>query len=291
MYKPVSESASRRVRRVARHKIRSFVRELLLLPRFVRFRLSGWLLRRELFNLSSLASPEVRRKFERAGLRQFHGPESSPSPSRGLLEGKSVAIVGPCVGPDQESEINEYQFVARISHNVNSGYPHGSGTRCEIAYYAGWKLIQMNADGSLVPSLKSLALVVVRKRKLVSKLVGKEFLHRVFEACDTGLDQSFYPVKPNAIPQLVAFALTCGASRVKIFNVDLFTGHYANSYLRSSLHPRNVSLESLALHNPFTHLKYFRRLMLDPRVSVDEVLKAVLDKSSQEYAKALRGRP
>ena len=284
----LSPRLPRNLWRLARHEVRHRVRELFLLPRSLRFRLSGWLLRRKFFYLAHFASPGIRGNTR---LRKIHETDGAFVQAHQLLAGKSVAIVGPCVGPDQESEINNYELVARISHDIKSEYPLGSGTRCEVSYYAGWKLIQMEDAGSLVASLRGLKLVVVRDRKLISKMIGTEFSQRLSEARRTGLDHRFFPVKPNAIPQLVSFLLSCGASRVKIFNVDLFTGPYSNSYAKRSLHEKNVSDESLVMHNPFTHLKYFRLLMLDPRVSMDNTLEGVLRKSPREYARALRDRP
>ncbi|MGM0433329.1 MAG: hypothetical protein ACQEQ1_01585 [Pseudomonadota bacterium] len=215
-----------------------------------------------------------------------------------VITGKSVALVGPSKGENNQDEIENYDFVVRIGYSGIDSLPEGSGDRCDISFYEPHKIVGL-----------------IRQDKVdVLDDVGYLFLFNTSQLQDEGLSideffhnrdgwrdiasPSFYATNPNALVKVLYHCIIAGASDIKVFNADLFlsasypAGYIANK--KTVSHGQGWSYEgkrmcrSFALHHdPGEQHLFYRFFYREKCFRADARLDQIINKSTPRYLEEL----
>ena len=222
---------------------------------------------------------------------------SAPDPMLSdFLQGRSLAIVGPSGGSDNQAEIDGFDCVLRIGYSGPQSLPEGTGERCDIAFYARHKIDHLIDTGQL-EHLEVPKLVIVKK--------NPKKLEKSLRAAAISPPQITYSTPPrfplssaNALVEALFNALLCNPARIKIFNADLFlTNRYPVGYIGNKGQPeRNQPwgystldmCKSLALsHYPHEQLEFYKHYRALGQIELDATLEEIVSMPAADYTDQL----
>lgn len=225
----------------------------------------------------------------------------SDSKLEDLLKGKSVAVVGPAQGEDNEAEIAAFDWVVRVWYSGKASLPEGTGDRCDLSFYPPHKMRKMIKDNKR-DALNELNLVVIFK-------TDRYFNHGM-KPEDIPVDRErlvevplplFNQTKPNTLVKALYNCLRAQPSRIKVFNADLFLSTaYPSGYLATKRivattgawrHDEKNKCKSFAnTHDPAEQLEFYKFFYGKGLFEADAVLSRVIGMSSFEYLDQIETR-
>ena len=198
---------------------------------------------------------------------------------RALLQGKSVAIVGPAasdakVGP----EIDSFDVVIRPNYlgDTNRPDPDIFGSRTDVSYYNSEHCEKVHLSGQAEHFNDLRYMAFPYNQYSFQKPIFWQGKARVFSR-----NPHFFNGVPNMIQCIVHDILPFDPSRVKIFNTNFYLSKqlYYGSY--TSQH--KLLLPTLAEHDLVSQLNYIRNLWRAGVVEADEACEFVLGLPAKEY--------
>lgn len=212
----------------------------------------------------------------------------------GVISGRSVAIVGPSQGRENQAEIDSFDVVIRIGYSGPDSLPANTGVRCDVSFYAIHKIETMAESGSY-DSLRGLQLVVL--------LPGKErdYYHEILLQGGIAPDSIAMAVTPelsissaNALVATLYNCILCRPNRIKVFNADLFLSKaYPSGYIANKRTVRKEGswsyedkgmCKSFSLnHNPAEQLELYKHYYFRKEIEVDARLTEILKMSVDDY--------
>lgn len=212
----------------------------------------------------------------------------------GVIGGRSVAIVGPSRGRENQAEIDSFDVVIRIGYSGPESLPANTGQRCDASFYAIHKIESMVESGSY-ESLRGLKLAVL--------LPGKErdYYHEMLLKGGISPGSIAMAVAPqfsissaNALVATLYNCVLCRPNRIKVFNADLFLSKaYPSGYIANKRTVRNQGswsyeekgmCKSFSLnHNPAEQLELYKHYYFRKEVEVDARLAEILEMSIDDY--------
>lgn len=209
---------------------------------------------------------------------------------RSLIEGKSVAIVGPAP-PDSGcgQEIDGFDYVVRTNYRIGSNDPVSDfGSRTDIAYYNHYRIATQQADvrnaSRLVPwvVLKSGA-DLARFQEFAPDHTGDArnafLIHDLF----------FQDAAPMAIQTILGDLLRFAPGRIKLFCTTFYNS--ANTYnagYRAIPLTADTTSRDLRLHEPFSCFAFVQNLYRSGLCEVDETTARVIKATPSIYAECLQ---
>lgn len=220
-----------------------------------------------------------------------HEPDAN---LRALIEGRSVAIVGPSEGEDNADEIEGFDIVIRVGYAGARSLPSNTGSRCDISFYAPHKMRRMVAGGK-TEVLKSLRLVALFKL----------WRYRKFGISidDLGLDRSriaeaqlpvFRLTTANTLVKVLYNCLISKPASIKVFNADLFLSTtYPSGYLANKrtvattgawIHEDKSMCKSFAIsHDPAEQLEFYKYFYHRGNFTADRRLSEIIEMPAEHY--------
>lgn len=225
----------------------------------------------------------------------------SDSKLESLLKGKSVAVVGPAQGEDNEAEIAAFDWVVRVGYSGKASLPEGTGDRCDLSFYAPHKMRKM-VKGNKHDVLNELTLVVVFK-------TDRYFNHGM-KLEDIPVDRKrlvevplplFNLTKPNTLVKVLYNCLMANPSRIKVFNADLFlSANYPSGYIGNkgivttgsgwSQEAKGLCRSFAVNHDPAEQIEFYKFFYGTGLFEADAVLSRVIGMNSVEYLDQLETR-
>lgn len=217
-----------------------------------------------------------------------------------MFEGKRILLVGPAPGRVSDTELSQFDLVARIGYTGAGSGPDQSSARCDVSFLARWHseaLLDRMGSGMLdVSSTRFwLRYDVTDETFATLKVKFEDVAFFPTGPCD----QMFSKVIPNFAPQIIMWLLAQRPSELKISNIDLMTttarppSYATNKSVVSSgsgwAYHRSTMRRSFAqFHNPFTHYSFFASLMTRPAVTFSEQLARVILGGKSRYRRRLQ---
>lgn len=216
-----------------------------------------------------------------------------------MFEGKRILLLGPAPGPVGDTELSQFDVVARIGYTGAGSGPDQSSARCDVSFLARWH------SEALLDRIQSGMIEVSSTRFWLRYDVTDETFASLkckFEDVaffPTGpCDQMFSKVIPNFAPQIIMWLLAQRPSELKISNIDLMTttarppSYATNKRVLSAAsgwayHSSTMRRSFAQFHNPFTHYSFFASLMTRPAVKFSEQLARIIVGGKSRYRRRL----
>lgn len=204
-----------------------------------------------------------------------------------LLEGKSVAVVGPIdVGLESGAEIESYDIVVRFNHRkVLRNDPSHFGTRTNVSYYISSDLPKVK-NQTFIDVMNALDFTVIdegsmKKAPWLSEVRSpirprlRAFQHTI---------NPFLFGCPNGIQRVIMDMLRFNVKKIKVFNSNLFLdANYSGGYRKKVFDP----FPGFSLHDPVSNLIFLQRAYANGHFEADECLAEVLKLTPRAYVEAL----
>lgn len=212
----------------------------------------------------------------------------------GLIGGRSVAIVGPSRGRENQAEIDGFDVVIRIGYSGPESLPANTGLRCDASFYAIHKIESMVDSGSY-DSFRVLKLAVLLPGK------QRDYYYEILlrgGVSSTGIAMAVAPEfsisSANALVATLYNCILCRPGRIKIFNADLFLSKvYPSGYIANKRTVRQEGswsyedkgmCKSFALnHNPAEQLELYKHYYFRKEIEADARLTEILEMSVEDY--------
>lgn len=233
------------------------------------------------------------------------GPKPVDKKLEQLIQGKTVAIVGPSKGADNQAEIDGFDFVVRMGYTGPAGFPENTGTRCDIAFYAPHKIKKMITNDSLG---------VTDELKLAVLFKMKGYIRRGINPDELPINQNriawavlppFKLTLANTLLKALYNCILCRPAKIKVFNADLFLStDYPAGYIANKRSVANSgswsyghkgTCKSFALnHNPAEQLEFYKHYYYRGAFEADPRLTEIINMPAEQYIDkldALYGAP
>ena len=211
-----------------------------------------------------------------------------------LVEGKSVALVGPANSSEEcGSEIDEFDLVVRIGYGGNNYDAMKQGTRTDISYYGVVNYNRWVKDGG--GFLKDLAWSVYKKPSHVVQLQQ----NGVRNSSELIRLNGLFCGSPMMLPCAVFDLLHYKPASLKIFNSDFYladnmhhvgyrptTSKEASPYSPIGKEPKK-STGGFAHHDLMSQIRLMRSLSAHPKVELAGYVSKVLSMKDDEYLKGM----
>ena len=222
-----------------------------------------------------------------------------------LMEGKSVALVGPSKGADNREEIDSFDIVVRMGYTGLAGFPENTGERCDISFYAPHKMRNVFTNNKL-DALQDLQLVVIFKLARYAHFgIDPDHLGIPRERIALALLPALHLSTANTLVKALYNCLLSRPSQLKVFNADLFlsTG-YPPGYIANkstvklggawSYEHRGMCKSFAISHNPAEQLEFYKHFFFRGEFTADERLTSIINMPVEDYIDeldALYGAP
>jgi hypothetical protein len=217
---------------------------------------------------------------------------------KSLAQGRTVAIVGPAMGADNEKEIEQFDLVVRVGYIGPDGLPGNTGTRCDISFYGPHKMRAVVRSGQL-ESLLNLKLAVLFKLDRYHRhRLSVDKIKRTLPLFATAALPRFRLTTANTLVKVLYNCILCEPSRIKVFNADLFlsslypSGYIVNKKIDST--GKNVAYKNRDMcksfaktHDPAEQIEFYKYYFNLGAFEADEKLAAVIGLDVSEYISRL----
>lgn len=222
-----------------------------------------------------------------------------------LLRGKSVAIVGPSTGADNQAEIDNFDIVVRMGYTGPEGFPDKTGTRCDVSFYAPHKMRSIVATNR-TGALESLELAVIFKLHRYTKYgINLAELGLPRERIAMAILPPFRLTIANTLVKALYNCLLCHPQKIKVFNADLFlSSEYPAGYIANkrtvadssawSYENRGMCKSFAINHNPAEQLEFYKHFFHRGAFEADARLTEIINMPVETYIDkldALYGAP
>lgn len=216
-----------------------------------------------------------------------------PSDILERFNGVQIVLIGPGERGFEEAALACVPVVARMGFRGATSIPQRTTSRCDIGFYTGLHARRLLDDSERGESPAIPPVAVFRSEVPVESLGRLAGGVRAFGFDDEPVKTLFRGILPNFGPEVLIFLLALKPSQLMVSHIDLFTtarypAGYANKSIQSvdAEHFRRETAavrQSMAWHNPFTHLSFFEALRSIPNVTFSEQLEEIITKGSRAY--------
>jgi hypothetical protein len=213
---------------------------------------------------------------------------------KSLIHGKTVAIVGPAHGADNEEEIDSFDYVVRMGFVGSNGFPANTGQRCDISFYAPHKMRKI-IDNDQIGFLRELKLPVLFKLDRYPRHgIDLKKIQPELPPFAVALLPPFHLTVANTLVKAIYNCILCEPERIKVFNADLFLStFYPAGYLvnkrvdsdgeRLSYKNRDMCKSFAKTHNPSEQHEFYQYYYHLGAFEADTRLGEIIRLSAEEY--------
>ncbi|MBH0239574.1 glycosyltransferase family 29 protein [Methylobrevis albus] len=202
-----------------------------------------------------------------------------------FIRGHSVAMVGPAnTGLANGAEIDGFDAVVRMNYRGLDGFPpEVFGTRTDISYYVNG-LLSKEYERTLAV-LDDLRFAIIPMGRKIEGVKRVKFPPNLIAGRK---DTPFFAGTPNAFQRYIFDLFHYGASRIKIFNGNMWLDRNPTNPAYHKGHFLNFNLPFVFIrHDIVSNFVFLKRMLERGYIEVDAVLHDILSMDVEHYVREM----